>query len=261
MKNIVFIVIICLLVALSVFFAVKLYCPKCGGAACGPAANETTAPTATPIDPTAEKIELQAPAESGATLLQALRARSSVRSYTADELTVEQLSGILWAAAGENRPGTGKLTAPSAMALYPIRTYAVLPGGIYLYDSATHSLARVAEGDHRQLAGLQDFVYTAPLNIMYVADMAVFGDKWSSGAAKPEDSKGGMPESDILRVCALDAAGYCQNANLWAAGNGLGAVTRAGARGEEFLKAIGAPASYRFVLAQTFGIPAVVAAE
>ncbi len=207
----------------------------------------------------AEKIALVAPTESGATLLEALQARASVRSYTSDGLTLEQLSGVLWAAAGENRPSLdgapGRLTAPSAMALYPTRTYAVLPHGIYLYDAASHSLSRVVEGDHRRLAGLQDFVYTAPLNIVYIADLSVFGDRWSSGAAKPEDAEGGMPEAEILRICALDAAGYCQNANLWAAANDLGAVTRAGAQGEEFLRTISAPAYYRFVLAQTIGIP------
>lgn len=201
-----------------------------------------------------ETITLVTPAETGTTLLQALQARSSVREYAADGLTLEQLSGVMWAAAGENRPG--RLTAPSAMALYPIRTYAVLAQGIYLYDAPTHSLTRVAEGDHRQLAGLQDFVYTAPLNIVYVADLATYGDRWSSGVTKPEGAQGGMAEADIMRLCAMDAAGYCQNANLWAAGNGLGAVTRAGARGAEFLAAIGAPESYRFVLAQTVGVPA-----
>jgi len=201
-----------------------------------------------------ETITLTAPDETGATLLEALQKRASVRDYTAEGLTLSQLSGVMWAAAGENRPG--RLTAPSAMALYPTRTYAVLPHGIYLYDSASHTLRRVAEGDHRQLAGLQDFVYTAPLNIMYVADISVFGDRWSSGAARPADAEGGMPEAELLRVCALDAAGYCQNANLWAAANGMGSVTRAGARGAEFLAAISAPASYRFVLAQTVGIPA-----
>jgi len=201
-----------------------------------------------------ETIVLTAPTETGATLLQALQKRASVRDYTADGLTLEQLSGVMWAAAGENRPG--RLTAPSAMALYPTRTYAVLPHGIYLYDAPSHTLRRVAEGDHRRLAGLQDFVYTAPLNIMYVADVSVFGDRWSSGAARPADASGGMPEAELLRVCALDAAGYCQNANLWAAANGLGSVTRAGARGAEFLAAISAPASYRFVLAQTIGVPA-----
>lgn len=187
----------------------------------------------------AEKINLPAPQETGATLFEALQKRASVREYADTGLTAEQLSGVLWAAAGENRPG--RLTAPSAMALYPIRTYAVLPNAIYLYDAPSHSLTRVAEGDFRQLAGLQDFVYTAPLNIVYIADLERL-----SGL-------GDMPEVDMIRLASLDAAGYCQNANLWAAANGLGAVTRAGARGSEFLKAIGAPDTYRFILAQTIG--------
>ncbi len=216
-----------------------------GVGACGSRAN-SVAP---------ESIALPAVTESGTTLLQALKDRSSVRSFADVALSPEQLSGVLWAAAGQNRPD-GKLTAPSAMALYPIRTYAVLADGVYLYDAASHSLKLVAAGDHRRLAGLQDFVYTAPLNIVYVADMAVFGDRWSSSTTRPEGEDGGMPEADILRLCSLDAAGYCQNANLWATANGLGAVTRAGAQGEEFLKVIGAPASYRFVLAQTVGVPA-----
>jgi nitroreductase len=195
-------------------------------------------------DMNSETITLTTPAETGATLLAALQARSSTREYADTPLSLQQLSGVMWAAAGQNRPD-GRLTAPSAMALYPIRTYAVLPQGIYLYDAPTHSLTRVATGDHRRLAGLQDFVYTAPLNIVYVADLAAYGER-----------AGQMAEADIMYLCAMDAAGYCQNANLWAAANGMGSVTRAGARGAEFLTAIGAPATCRFVLAQTVGIPA-----
>jgi hypothetical protein len=190
-----------------------------------------------------ETITLVTPAETGATLLQALQKRASTREYTADGLSPEQLSGVLWAAAGENRPG--RLTAPSAMALYPIRTYAVLAQGIYLYDAPSHTLTRVAEGDHRRLAGMQDFVYTAPLNIVYVADLAAYAGRYDS-----------MPESDQLRLCSMDAMGQCQNANLWACANGMASVTRAMADGPAFLAAIGAPETYRFILAQTVGIPA-----
>ncbi|MDR2894800.1 MAG: SagB/ThcOx family dehydrogenase [Alistipes sp.] len=196
-----------------------------------------------------ETITLVAPAETGATLLQSLQARVSTREYALEGLTIEQLSGVMWAAAGENRPGVdgapGRLTAPSAMAMYPIRTYAVLPGGIYLYDAPSHSLTRVTEGDHRTLAGMQDFVYTAPLNIVYVADLATYAETY-----------GHMAEADQMRLCAMDAMGQCQNANLWACGNGMASVTRAMADGPAFLAAIDAPDTYRFVLAQTVGIPA-----
>ena len=194
-------------------------------------------------DMNSEKITLVSPAETGATLLQALQKRSSTREYSPDGLSLEQLSGVLWAAAGENRPG--RLTAPSASARYPIRTYAVLAQGIYLYDAPSHTLTRVAEGDHRRVAGMQDFVYTTPLNIMYVADLAAYEGNYSS-----------MPEAEQLKICGMDAMAQCQNANLWACGNGLASVTRLMAPGEEFLKAIAAPDTYRFVLAQTIGIPA-----
>lgn len=189
-----------------------------------------------------QTISLVTPAETGATLLQALQQRASTREYAGAGLSLEQLSGVLWAAAGENRPG--RLTAPSAMAMYPIRTYAVLAQGIYLYDAPSHSLTRVAEGDHRKLAGMQDFVYTAPLNIVYVADLATYEERY-----------GEMAEAEKLKLCSMDAMGYCQNANLWACANGMASVTRAMAPGPEFLKAIGAPDTYRFVLAQTVGIP------
>lgn len=190
-----------------------------------------------------ETITLTVPAENGATLLDALKKRSSVRAYTDEGLTPEQLSGVLWAASGQNRED-GRLTAPSALALYPIKVYAVIETGIYLYDSKGHRLDLVKQGDFRQLTGLQDFVYTAPLNIMYIADLEAYAERL-----------GDMPEESKLRLCALDAAGYCQNANLWVAANGMGAVTRGGARGDEFLETIGAPDTYRFILAQSVGIP------
>jgi hypothetical protein len=195
-------------------------------------------------DMTAETITLVTPAETGATLLAALQQRASTREYAADPLTLEQLSGVMWAAAGQNR-ADGRLTAPSAMAMYPIRTYAVLAGGLYLYNAPTHTLTRVAEGDHRQLAGMQDFVYAAPLNIVYVADLGVYQERY-----------GDMAEAEKIKLCSMDAMGYCQNANLWACANGMASVTRAMAPGPDFLAAIGAPDTCRFILAQTVGIPA-----
>jgi nitroreductase len=187
-----------------------------------------------------EIIQLTAP-QSSATLLTALKERKSVRAYADAGLTLDQLSGVLWAAAGQTRPD-GKLTAPSAIALYPIRVYAVTEKGIYSYSSAEHKLTLVKAGDFRELAGLQDFVYTAPLNIMYIADLSVYEGR-------------DISEDKVMTLCAMDAAGYCENANLWAAANGMGAVTRAGAKGAEFLATIDAPDTYRFILAQTVGIP------
>lgn len=190
-----------------------------------------------------EVITLITPKETGATLFDAMMNRVSVREYAEVGLTIEQLSGILWATSGQNRPD-GKHTTPSAMGLYPIMVYAVLPNGIYLYNSKEHKLTLVKKGDHRQMAGTQEFVYTAQLNLMYVSDLQRFDER---KPAYPTDD-------ERLFVSALDAGHYSQSAALWAAANGMGSVPRGWTNEEEFLKTISAPDSYRVVLAQTFGI-------
>ena len=105
---------------------------------------------------------------------EALANRRSWREYAAAPLTLEELSGVMWAAGGVNRPADGRLTAPSALALYPVRVYAFFAEGVYSYDAKARKLVRVAEGDLRRLAGAQDFVYAAPLNLVYIADMSVY---------------------------------------------------------------------------------------
>ena len=171
---------------------------------------------------------------------EALAARSSSRDFSPEMLSLEELSGVLWAAAGVNRED-GHLTAPSAMALYPIRVYAFLPEGVYRYDSKANVLNRVIEGDRRELTAMQDFAYTAPLNLVYVADYSVYADR-------------NQPVDRIRFWCAADAGGYTENVNLYAAGNGLKAITRGSFKEEALLELLGLdPAQYGVILAQTVG--------
>ncbi len=193
-----------------------------------------------------DTIVLALPQETGATLLDALKKRASVREYSAQPLSQDQLAGVLWAAAGMNREN-GKLTAPSALALYPITVYAVTAEGIYRYNSADHLLQRVASGDLRTTAGLQDFVYSAPLNLVYVADLNVYDPE-----KYPQISR---EKATVL--AGLDAAGAAENVNLYAAATGLGSVTRGSYPTADFLQAAKLdPERYTVVLAQTIGIPA-----
>lgn len=192
--------------------------------ACGTGVKQSVR---TPVE-MGERIELKTPdPKMGLTINEALAARSSSRDFSPEMLSLEELSGVLWAAAGVNRED-GHLTAPSAMALYPIRVYAFLPEGVYRYDSKANVLNRVIEGDRRELTAMQDFAYTAPLNLVYVADYSVYADR-------------NQPVDRIRFWCAADAGGYTENVNLYAAGNGLkahytgqlqgrGAVGVAGAR-------------------------------
>lgn len=199
--------------------------------------NQTNA---TPIE-AGNIIQLQTPnKQGGASINEALWNRQSSREYTNEPLSLEELSGVMWAAAGINRPD-GHLTAPSALALYPIQTYAFLESGVYLYDAKTNTLNRQVEGDYRSLATLQDFANTASLNIVYIADLSVYEGK-------------NIDANKVAVLCGMDAAGYAENVNLYTAANGLKSITRGGAKAEQILELLQLdPARYAFTLAQTVG--------
>ena len=52
-----------------------------------------------------------------------------------------------------------------------ISLYIVTAQGVYLYDAKQNKLAEIAKGDFRENAGMQPFVHTAPLNIIFTADL------------------------------------------------------------------------------------------
>jgi SagB-type dehydrogenase family enzyme len=87
-------------------------------------------------------------------LSDAVLGRHSVRSYSGDPLTLDQLSTLLYLTAGR-RPQGGRV-APSSGALYPIEVYAVvnavdgLERGLYHYDAERHALHVL---DRRDLRG------------------------------------------------------------------------------------------------------------
>lgn len=188
-----------------------------------------------------ESIQLVTPEKvGGASINEALWNRKSSREYTNSPLSLEELSGVLWAAAGENRKD-GHLTAPSALALYPIQTYAFMEGGVYLYDAKANTLTRKVEGDHRSVAAMQEFANTASVNIVYIADLSVYEGK-------------NIPAEKVLNLCGMDAAGYAENVNLYSAAHGLKSITRGSAKAEEIITLLNLdPTRYTFILAQSVG--------
>ena len=182
---------------------------------------------------TFDTIKLLAPDTlSGKSLMQAIAHRKSDRQFDSRNISLKHLSEILWVTNGINR-ANGKRTVPSAMGLYPLQTYAVLPNGIYFYNPQKHQLEPVVKGDFRSIAGRQTYVDTAPLNILLIAK--------------------GKTASDNFSAAMLDS-GYCgQNVYLYCASEGLKCVVRAGAKEVELLKAMNLKANYKFILAITVG--------
>lgn len=196
--------------------------------------------SATPVVHAAE-IVLPAPdLKVGLTVGEALQNRRSWREYSTEPLTMEELSGVLYAAAGINRPENDHLTAPSALALYPIEVYAFFKEGIYRYEAKGHKLVRVKEGNYMAVSGAQPFVAEAALNLVFVADLTVYEGKT-------------IPAEHVRYLCGQDAAGYAENVNLYTAGTGLRSITR-GSASPELLQTIGLDAErYLFALAQSVG--------
>ena len=176
----------------------------------------------------------------GMPLMEALKARHSTREFDARPLSSELLSNLLWAAQGVNRPDTGKRTAPSARDWREIDVYVFVREGVSVYEPATHSLRRVSDRDLRALTGTQDFPATAPLNLVYVADLGRM-------AEATDDNK--------RLYSATDAGFIAQNVYLFCASAGLGTVVRGSVDREALSAALGLKDNQRIILAQSVGYP------
>jgi len=188
-----------------------------------------------------EPIQLPAPkTEGGMPLMQALKARQSTRSFSDKKLTDQTLSNLLWAAFGVNRSESGKRTAPSARNWQEIDIYVLVAEGVYIYDAVNHALVPVLDKDVRALAGTQDFVKSAPLNLVYVADFERMGE----AAAEQK-----------VFYSAADTGFIGQNVYLFCASEGLGCVMRGLIDKSELAQALGLKADQRVILGQTVGYP------
>ena len=178
--------------------------------------------------------------DGGKPLMQALKDRRTSRAFSSEELSIQELSDMLWAAFGVNRPETGKRTAPSAVNWQEIDIYVATADGLYLYDAPLHVLRPILREDIRALTGLQLFVKEAPVNLIFVADYSRMGQ--ASGADKDFYS-------------AADTGFISQNVYLYCASEGLATVVRGLIDRPALAEAMGLRSDQRVILAQTVGYP------
>jgi nitroreductase len=164
------------------------------------------------VEAQAKKIRPLSPprANGGRPLIDALKMRRSTRGYDARPLASQILSDLLWAAFGVNRPN-GDRTAPYWRHVMVIDIYAALADGVWLYDPTEHQLEQRLEADIRDQTGTQDFVATAPLNLIYVAH----GERMQD--ISPEERR---------LYASVDSGFIGQNVYLFCASEGLATVFR-----------------------------------
>ena len=171
----------------------------------------------------------------------ALLRRRSRRRFLSDPLTLEELSAILWAAFGINRPEGGGRTAPSAHDWQEIDLYAVMAEGAFRYEAQAHRLMLVKMEDLRALTGTQDFVATAPLELVYVCDFRRMHDLHDA--------------AERVFFAGADTGFIAQNVYLHCAAAGFGTVVRGLIDRRSLAAALGLAPEQRIALAQTVGRP------
>ncbi|MDR2886185.1 MAG: SagB/ThcOx family dehydrogenase [Rikenellaceae bacterium] len=169
----------------------------------------------------AEPVKLLKPnLERGKNIMQALSERRSTRSFDARELSKADLSDLLWAATGINRPD-GRRTNPTAINKQEIDVYVCTAQASYLYDYKQHQLVPLTDGDARPFP-------KAPVNLVIV------------GATD-------------FRFTDVDAGIVSQNISLFCSGAGLATVPRAGMDQAALKKALKLDESKKLVLNHPVG--------
>ena len=163
---------------------------------------------------TLSPIQLKAPEKkAGLSVMETLANRHSTREFSNKKLTLQELSNLLWAANGINRPEKGMRTAPSAMNAQEVDVYVCKEEGAFLYDAKSNQLQPVIQEDLRGLVGgKQAFVINAPVVLLMVSDLSKL--------------PGGNSEQTKL-MAAIDAGIVSQNISIACSGLGLITVPRA----------------------------------
>jgi len=149
----------------------------------------------------------------GKPIMKALADRHSDREFDSKELSLQDLSDLLWAANGVNRTD-GKRTAPSALNKQDVDVYVLTKAAAYVYDASVHVLKGNAKGDHRALisgARGNQPASTPPIGLVLVSDISKFGSNVGERA---------------FQMGALDAGIVSQNINLFCSGKGFSTVPR-----------------------------------
>jgi SagB-type dehydrogenase family enzyme len=187
-----------------------------------------------------KNIKLPEPKKTGGMpLMEALAKRSTSRSFDTKSISNQQLSNLLWAAFGINRPD-GKRTAPSSRNLQETEIYVLLKSGVYLWDPKTNILIMLSENDVRSSAGIQDFAVTAPVQLILVANISNMG--YGSEAEK-------------INTANIDVGYISQNIYLYCASEGLATGARGSIDRIDLAPKLKLKPSQNIIVAHSVGYP------
>lgn len=172
-----------------------------------------------------DMISLPAPDFTNASIEECMEQRRSVRGYKDKELSLQQISNILWAAQGITEERRGFRTVPSAGATYPLDVFVAKKDGLYRYIPASHALKQEIGKDTRKeiaKAALgQGFISDAGMVVIVTAVFERTALRYGDRAA---------------RYVHIEAGHCAQNIHLEAVALGLGSVPVGAFQDEELSK-------------------------
>ncbi len=122
-----------------------------------------------------------------------------------------------------------------------IDLYLAMANGVWRYEPKPHRIVQHMTDDIRGETTLgQDFVKTAPLNIIYVSDATRMGK-----ASEADRAFNGIADSAVIG----------QNVYLFCASEGLATVLRASVPGERLAKRLNLTPTQAIYFAQSVGYP------
>ena len=148
-------------------------------------------------------------ASGGMGLFEVLKLRQSAPGgdFPKGELSLQELSNVLWAMSGLNRGETG-WTVPMGNGLPPyVRIYATMKDGTFLYEWDTHSLEDISDKDIRVDIGAQRFVADASCVLILVEDGLALAEQYGDETIETEFANvaaGAMTQDAYLAAAAMN---------------------------------------------------------
>ena len=178
-------------------------------------------------------------------LMKALENRRSIRKWSDEELSEQDISNLLWAACGITKEATknskSKRTAPSATNSQEIKVYVATKDGVFLYDENDHTLTEILSQDISEYVATQKMMHSAPLKLIFVTDLK----KYTSPLYKNDEQK--------WFFSGTDAAYISQNVYLYCAAAGLSTVVLGLVRREKLQDVMGLKDHEKVVYTQVVG--------
>lgn len=150
-------------------------------------------------------IKLPLPVRKGnMSLEETIQQRRSIREYTSADISLSELSQLVWAAQGITST-QGLRTVPSAGALYPLEVYIVNITGVYHYNTLNHSLEKIRSEDVQKnltkAALNQDSVRQAPLKLVIMGVYERAATKYGERAERYVHLEAGHAAQNVLLEC------------------------------------------------------------